>query len=284
MKRDDFIRKYPALDSIGFRIDSALMRESAENLTITRSSERMPTAPETGKSKRGLPRSVYSNALKYVLDTMAEKRPEFTESLNKVVQDFDAMMQEEYKFKRYGGMSKEQMHSAMANTIERMPENAVDYTVSLLNERARGDETSIADAAENMVKDNAGKLADNVNVLKALEQVHANRSLGWKILHPFKNLGEWMAIRSIKGDLKESAGEQEFEKEYQKEPERYDFKESDGNEIKASDPEAQAQRESALAAPEREIAPISEAEIEEPASEISQPVQQTETVNNNLQK
>lgn len=282
MKRDEFIRKYPALNAIGFRIDNAIMRESAKNVTITRTSDRMPTAPETGNLRRAFPSSVYSNALKYVLDTTAEKRPEFTESLNNVVQDFDAMMREEYNFKRYGGMSKEQMHSAMAKAIERMPENAVEYTTNLLNERARWDGSSIATAAENMVKDNAGKLADNVNVLKALEHVHAKRSLGWKFLHPFKNFGEWMSIRSIKGDLKESAGEQEFEKEYQKEPERYDFKESDGKEIENSAHEAQ--RGNALDEPEREIAHVCEADIVPPASELSQPVQQTEALNNNLQK
>ncbi|MGN0818577.1 MAG: hypothetical protein ACI4L9_06365 [Candidatus Coproplasma sp.] len=284
MKLSDFKIKYPALDAIEFRIESELFRRSAEELTITRSSDRMPTAPFNGNApRRGLPTGAYSNALKYVLETTALKRPQFNESLSAVVNDFDDMMREEYGCQKFGGLSERDVRNAMADAVKKMPENSVEYSIGLLKEKASFDDVSIASAARDTIEENGGNLAGNVKVLKALESVHAKHSLGWKIFHPFKNLREWMAIRSIKSELRESAGGDKFDMEYAKEPEKYNFKQIDGQEMENFQSAAQAQREEIQ--PERRNVVVPEEVINaEHVSEVSQPVEHMEVPNNNLNR
>lgn len=269
MKLEEFIRKYPALDSIGFRIDSAILRESAKNLTITRTDDRMPTPSSTsGRARRGLPTSAYISAFKYVLKTVSEQRPAFKESIGKIVEDFDSMMTEKYKCSRYCGFPEYQVRSAITEAIKRMPENRVDYAKNLINERVRGDHVSPSYAANKVIEDHPGDLRQNIDTLKALESIHSGRSLGWKILHPFKNLGEWLTIRSIKNGIREGVGEEAFKSEYNKEPEKYDFKQTDAREIENSEAEPQAQAEAVNSEPARENVHVAEAE--EPVPQTSE--------------
>ena len=279
MKSQEFNDKY----GLGFSYQSYLtagFRTAAQNLTITRTDDRMPTVGEEVKVRVNPAQALYIRYLRSYLSVAAKFRPLMSGGLAEMTKDFESMMVEESPSHRqaYEGIPPEFIKELQKQALAELPENSVELRKNLIENGARSEKVSPAAYAKQLVArqfDRGGDLKKPIETLKALEEIHAKR--GWRLGNLFTNIREWWTIRSIRNDLEKAAGgRQAFEKAYAEEPEPFNLRENEMQEIVNACNERIAEREAAGNEPARENLHVAEAE--EPVAQTSEKTEEIQPV------
>lgn len=279
MKAEEFNAKYgfnfshEGYLATGFRI-------AAQNLTITRTDERMPTVRQEVKVRVNPAQALYIRYLRSYLETAARFRPLMGGGLAELTKDFESVMREaEPTRQAYEGIPPEFFRELQKEALLKLPKDSVELRENVIENGARSKKISEAAYAKELVGTYAAKqggdFGKEVESLKALENIHSRR--GWRLGNLLTNIREWWTIRSIRSDLEKAAGGREaFERAYAGQPEKFELEDAEKAEIERACNERIAEREAAKAAPVIESVHVAEAE--EPVPETSAKTEETEPV------
>ncbi len=261
MKAEEFNEKYGFNFSYSGYLATGF-RTAAQNVTITRTDERMPTPRQEVKVRVNPSQALYIRYLRSYLITTAKFLPIAGGGLAEITKDFESVLAEENPIRKaYEEIPPEFIRELQKEALAYLPKDAVDLRQNVIENGAHSKKVSQAAYAKEYVADclKQRDVKKAVVTLKALEKTHAER--GWKFGNLFTNIREWWTIRSIRSDIEKAAGGREsFEKAYAQQPETFDLEDGQKQEIEKACNERIAEREEGNREPLRENVHVAEAE------------------------
>lgn len=261
MKAEEFNEKYGFNFSYSGYLATGF-RTAAQNVTITRTDERMPTPRQEVKVRVNPSQALYIRYLRSYLTTTAKFLPIAGGGLAEITKDFESVLAEENPIRKaYEEIPPEFIRELQKEALAYLPKNAVELRQNIIENGARSKKVSQAAYAKEYAADclKQRDVKKAVVTLKALEKTHAER--GWKFGNLFTNIREWWTIRSIRSDIEKAAGGREsFEKAYAQQPETFDLEDGQKQEIEKACNERIAEREEGNREPLRENVHVAEAE------------------------
>ena len=278
MKAEEFNEKYGFNFSYSGYLATGF-RTAAQNVTITRTDERMPTPRQEVKVRVNPSQALYIRYLRSYLTTTAKFLPIAGGGLAEITKDFESVLAEEEPHRKaYEGIPPAFIKELQREALAHLPKNAVELRQNIIENGARSKKVSQAAYAKELAAGFVGRDGDvkkAVDTLKALEKTHAER--GWRFGNLFTNIKEWWTIRSIRSDIEKAVGGREaFEKAYEQQPEKFDLEDGQKQEIDKACNERIAERESFKVEPIRENVHVAEAE--ETAPETSEKTEEMQPV------
>lgn len=281
MKAEEFNRKY----QLNFNYQSYLtagFRMAAQNVTITRTDERMPT-PQAVKVRVDPAQALYIKYLKSYLSTVAKFRPLMGGGLVEVAKDFESVLQEENPGRPVReGIPLEFIAALAKESLALLPKDETELDENIIENGAKARRTNKAAYTRRLIGERLQEgdkgLSSAVSAWKALEKIHTRR--GWRLGNLFTNIREWWTLRSAKADLERAAGGKEaLEKVFLQDAEKYDFAARETEEIeRAAGGSEKAKEPTNPAVPEVGKSGIEVREAEEPTAERSEVPPQKESV------
>ena len=261
MKAEEFNEKYGFNFSYSGYLATGF-RTAAQNVTITRTDERMPTPRQEVKVRVNPSQALYIRYLRSYLTTTAKFLPIAGGGLAEITKDFESVLAEEDPIRKaYEEIPPEFIRELQKEALAYLPKDAVDLRQNVIENGAHSKKVSQAAYAKEYAADclKQRDVKKAVVTLKALEKTHAER--GWKFGNLFTNIREWWTIRSIRSDIEKAAGGREsFEKAYAQQPETFDLEDGQKQEIEKACNERIAEREEGNREPLHENVHVAEAE------------------------